>query len=120
MKIEEIKILRGPNYWSVRRPKLIQMKLNLEELEERPTDKIEGFSQRIEEMLPTLYEHRCSEDDKGGFFSRVKDGTWMGHVIEHIALELQTLAGMDTGFGRTRGTGKGGEDFVIFSYIEED
>ncbi len=120
MKIEEIKILRGPNYWSVRRPKLIQMKLNLEELEELPTNKIEGFSERIEAFMPTLYEHRCSEEDKGGFFSRVKDGTWMGHVIEHIALELQTLAGMDCGFGRTRGTGTTAEYFVVFDYMEED
>jgi cyanophycin synthetase len=120
MKIEEIKVLRGPNYWSVRRPKLIQMRLNLEELEELPTNKIEGFSERMEEMMPTLYEHRCSEDDKGGFFLRVKEGTWMGHVIEHIALELQTLAGMECGFGRTRGTGKHAEYFVVFDYMEED
>src|SRR5678815_1839313 len=71
-------------------------------------------------LLPSLYDHECSEGHKGGFFERVNDGTWMGHVIEHIALEIQTLAGMDTGFGRTRGTGKEGEYFVIFSYIEED
>ena len=120
MKIEEIKILRGPNYWSVRRPKLIQMKLDLEEMEQRPTNKIDGFSERMEAMLPSLYEHRCSEDGPGGFFLRVKEGTWMGHVIEHIALELQTLAGMDCGFGRTRGTGKEGEYFVVFDYMEED
>jgi cyanophycin synthetase len=120
MKIEEIKILRGPNYWSVRRPKLIQMKLNLEELEERPTNKIDGFLERMEKLMPTLYEHRCSEDAPGGFLSRVKDGTWMGHVIEHLALELQTLAGMDCGFGRTRGTGEEGVYFVVFDYVEED
>lgn len=119
MKIIEIKAMRGPNYWSVRRTKLIQMKLDLEEMEERPTNTIEGFKERLEAFMPTLYEHRCSEGEPGGFFSRVTDGTWMGHVIEHIALELQTLAGMDTGFGRTRGTGKEGEYFVIFDYIEE-
>ena len=60
--------------------------------------------------------HRCSVGRKGGFFSRVKRGTWLGHIIEHIALELQTLAGDDTGFGRTRGTGKKGEYNVIFNY----
>ena len=102
MKIEEIKVLRGPNYWSVRRQKLIQMKLDLEEMEQRPTDKIEGFRERLETMIPSLIDHRCSEDKRGGFFQRVEEGTWMGHVIEHIALEIQTLAGMDTGFGRTR------------------
>src|SRR6185295_14813208 len=121
MKIVEIKVMRGPNYWSVRRPKLIQMKLDLEEMEQRPTNSIEGFRQRLELLLPTLYEHRCSEGEPGGFFSRVEEGTWMGHVIEHIALEIQTLAGMDTGFGRTRSAGeKEGVYYVVFSYMEED
>ena len=120
MQIEEIKIMRGPNYWSVRRSKLIQMKLNLEEMEQRPTNIIPGFRERLELMFPSMYEHRCSEGVAGGFFQRVDEGTWMGHVIEHVALELQTLAGMDTGFGRTRGTGKEGEYYVVFSYMEED
>ena len=120
MKIEEIKILRGPNYWSVRRTKLIQMRLQLEDLEQRPTNSIDGFSERLEAMFPSMYGHRCSEAKPGGFFSRVKEGTWMGHVIEHIALEIQTLAGMETGFGRTRGTGKEGEYNVVFNYMEED
>jgi cyanophycin synthetase len=120
MKIEEIKILRGPNYWSVRRPKLIQMKLDLEELEQRPTNTIEGFRERLEKLFPSMYSHRCSVGKPGGFFQRVDEGTWMGHVIEHIALELQTLAGMNCGFGRTRGTGKEGEYYVVFNYMEED
>lgn len=121
MKILEIKVLKGPNYWSIRRPKLIQMKIDLEEMEQRPTDSIEGFRQRLETLLPTLYEHRCSEDAPGGFFSRVDKGTWMGHVIEHVALEIQTLAGMDCGFGRTRSTGeREGIYYVIFDYMEED
>src|SRR5665213_1538029 len=120
MKIIEIKVLRGPNFWSVRRTKLIQLKLDLEEMEERPTNTIPGFKERLDKLMPTLYEHRCSEGHAGGFYERVIEGTWMGHVIEHIALELQTLAGMDTGFGRTRGTGIKGEYYVCFSYIEED
>jgi len=120
MKIEEIKVLRGPNYWSVRRNKLIQMKLDLEEMEQRPTNSIPGFKERLEKMFPSMYEHRCSENRAGGFFHRVEEGTWMGHVIEHIALEMQTLAGMDTGFGRTRGSGKEGEYYVCISYMEED
>ncbi|MFN0083320.1 MAG: cyanophycin synthetase [Ferruginibacter sp.] len=119
MKIVELKALRGPNYWSIRRGKLIQMKLDLEEMEYKPTNKVEGFRENLEKVLPTLYEHRCSELKPGGFFERVDEGTWMGHVIEHIALELQTLAGMDLGFGRTRGTGKEGEYYVVFDYMEE-
>jgi cyanophycin synthetase len=120
MQIIEIKVLKGPNYWSIRRPKLIQMKLDLEEMEQRPTNSIAGFKERLEKLFPSMYEHRCSVGERGGFFQRVSEGTWMGHVIEHIALEIQTLAGMDTGFGRTRGTGKEGEYYVVFSYMEED
>ena len=121
MRIDEIKILRGPNYWSVRRPKLIQMKLDLEDMEQRPTNTIPGFLDRLKELIPSMYSHRCSVGKPGGFFERVEEGTWMGHVIEHMALELQTLAGMDCGFGRTRSTGnKSGEYFVVFNYMEED
>jgi cyanophycin synthetase len=120
MKIVEIKVLKGPNYWSIRRNKLIQMKLDLEEMEQRPTNEIPGFRERLEKMFPSMYGHRCSVGEPGGFFMRVDEGTWMGHVIEHIALEMQTLAGMDCGFGRTRGTGQEGEYYVVFSYMEED
>lgn len=118
MKILDIKVMNGPNYWSVKRHKLIVMLLDLEELEDRPTNLIDGFLERLQALMPSLYEHRCSEGAPGGFFSRVKDGTWMGHVIEHIALELQTLAGMDTGFGRTRESDKRGVYHVVFSYYE--
>lgn len=119
MNIIDIKVMKGPNYWSNKRHKLIVMRLDLEEMEERPTNKIDGFSARLEAMFPTMFEHRCSEGVPGGFFSRVKDGTWMGHVIEHIALETQTLAGMECGFGRTRETAKKGVYHVVFSYYEE-
>jgi len=120
MKIDKIQALRGPNIWSVQRKKLIQMRLDLEEMEQFPTNKIEGFRERIEAMFPTMIEHRCSEGVRGGFFSRVERGTWMGHVIEHIALEIQTLAGMETGFGRTRETKTPGVYNVVFSYTEEN
>ncbi|MBP6511529.1 MAG: cyanophycin synthetase [Bacteroidia bacterium] len=119
MKIREIRAMRGPNYWSIRRHFLIVMKLDLEEMEERPSNLIEGFSERLEKMFPTMYEHECSEGCPGGFFKRVKEGTWMGHVVEHIALEIQTLAGMDVGFGRTRSTSEHGVYNVVFAYMEE-
>jgi len=95
------------------------MRLNLEELEHKPTNKIDGFYERLKELIPTLYEHRCSPGVPGGFFQRIVAGTWMGHVIEHIALEIQTLAGMDTGFGRTRETKEPGVYNVVFTYLEE-
>lgn len=119
MKILEIRAMRGPNYWSIRRHKLIVMKLDIEEFEDKPTNQIPEFLERLEKMFPTMYSHRCSEERPGGFFHRVKEGTWMGHVIEHIALEIQTLAGMDVGFGRTRGTGEQGIYNVVFAYMEE-
>ncbi|HRG58642.1 MAG TPA: cyanophycin synthetase [Bacteroidia bacterium] len=119
MKIIDIKAMRGPNYWSIRRHKLIVMKIDLEEMEDLPSNKIDGFADRLEKMFPSMYEHECSENKPGGFFHRVREGTWMGHVIEHVALEIQTLAGMDTGFGRTRTTGEHGVYNVVFSYEEE-
>ncbi|MCC6937529.1 MAG: cyanophycin synthetase [Flavobacteriales bacterium] len=119
MRILELKAMRGPNHWSVRRHNLIIMRLDIEGLEERPTDKIPGFLERIQALLPTMQSHRCSEEHEGGFWERVQRGTWMGHVIEHIALEIQTLAGMETGFGRTRSTGEHGVYNVVFSYVEE-
>jgi cyanophycin synthetase len=119
MKILKIQALRGPNIWSITRKKLIQMRLDLEEMEERPTNLVPGFRERIEALLPTLIDHRCSEGCKGGFFQRLDRGTWMGHVIEHVALEIQTLAGMEVGFGRTRETKTPGVYNVVFNYIEE-
>jgi len=119
MKIENIQVLRGPNIWSVNHKKLIQLRLNLEELEHKPTNAIDGFYERMAELMPSLYSHRCSPGVPGGFFKRVVAGTWMGHVVEHIALEIQTLAGMDTGFGRTRETKTPGVYNVVFTYIEE-
>jgi len=119
MKIREINAMRGPNYWSINRHKLIVMVLDLEDLEELPTNKIDGFYERLEAMFPSMFAHRCSVGTPGGFFQRVQEGTWMGHVIEHIALETQSLAGMEVGFGRTRSYGEPGVYNVVFDYMEE-
>jgi cyanophycin synthetase len=120
MKVLDLNILRGPNYWSAGYHKLIAMKLDLEELEECPTSEIDGFAERIEHLIPSLYNHFCSEGHPGGFLLRVKEGTWMGHVIEHIAIEIQTLAGMYCGFGKTRSSDTTGVYHVIFEYQDED
>ena len=120
MKILKLNVLRGPNYWSTYRKQLIVMKLDLEELEEFPTNLIDGFPERIEALMPSLYDHRCSEKKPGGFFERVRRGTWLGHVIEHVALEIQSLAGMPCGFGRTRSTGQKGVYHVVFAYQVEN
>ncbi|WP_309640267.1 cyanophycin synthetase [Flavobacterium sp.] len=120
MKILKTQVLRGPNIWSNYRNKLIQIRLDLEEMENFPTDKIDGFCNGLKTTLPGMIEHECSEGERGGFFARVEQGTWLGHVIEHIALEIQSLAGMETGYGRTRETNTKGIYNIVFTYqIEE-
>ncbi len=101
MNILEIRTLRGPNYWSGYWKKLIIIRLDIGDYEQQPTDKIEGFYERMKEVMPSLETHGCSYQEAGGFYKRVEEGTWAGHVIEHFALEIQTLAGMDVGYGRT-------------------
>lgn len=120
MQILKIQVLRGPNIWSNYRKKLIQVRLDLGKWEQYPTDKIPGFRERIQDSLPTLISHECSEGTHAGFFERVRRGTWLGHVMEHIALELQTLAGMETGYGRTRGTDTKGVYNMVFTYTIEE
>ncbi|MDJ0590729.1 MAG: cyanophycin synthetase [Pleurocapsa sp. MO_226.B13] len=119
MRILKTQTLRGPNYWSIRRNKLILMLLDLEELIEKPSNEIPGFYEGLVQVLPSLIEHYCSPGYRGGFFERVKEGTLMGHIIEHVALELQELAGMPVGFGRTRETSTPGVFNVVFEYGEE-
>jgi cyanophycin synthetase len=120
MKILQTQTLRGPNYWSIRRSKLIVVRLDLEGLADRPSDLIPGFYTGLVAALPSLEEHFCSPGCRGGFMSRVREGTMMGHILEHVALELQTLADMPVGFGRTRETSTPGVYQVIFEYHNEE
>ncbi|AFY77485.1 cyanophycin synthetase [Pleurocapsa sp. PCC 7327] len=119
MKILKTQTLRGPNYWSIRRQKLIVMRLDLEDLADRPSNEIPGFYEGLVKVLPTIEEHFCSLGRRGGFLERVRQGTYMGHIIEHVALELQELAGMPVGFGRTRETSTPGVCNVVFEYVDE-
>ena len=119
MKILKTQTLRGPNYWSIRYDKLIVARLDLEDLRDRPSDTIPGFYDGLVTCLPSLIEHFCSPGVKGGFLKRLQNGTMMGHIVEHVALELQTLAGMDVGFGRTRETATPGIYQVVFAYENE-
>ncbi len=119
MRILDTRALRGPNYWSNWRHKLIVMRVDLEEMEKYPSNTIASFPENLEKLMPSLYEHRCSRGYEGGFLERLREGTWMGHVMEHVALELQILAGMQCGFGRCTWDGEEGIYSVIFSYEEE-
>jgi cyanophycin synthetase len=120
MKILQTQALRGPNYWSIRRSKLIVVRLDLEELADRPSDTIPGFYEGLVKTLPSLEEHFCSPGHRGGFLQRVKEGTMLGHIMEHVALELQNLVGASVGFGRTRETATPGIYQVVFEYENEE
>ncbi|MDP8903776.1 MAG: cyanophycin synthetase [Chloroflexota bacterium] len=117
LRILETRVLRGPNVWS--RTPAIRMKVDLGELEEWPTNRLPGFTEALIELLPGLDNHACSLGRRGGFISRLHDGTWLGHVAEHVALELQDLAGTEVHIGKTRSTGEHGRYNVIFEYREE-
>ncbi|NJL01899.1 MAG: cyanophycin synthetase [Spirulinaceae cyanobacterium SM2_1_0] len=119
MRILKTLTLRGPNYWSIRHKKLVVMRLDLEELDEHYSNEIPGFYDGLVQILPTLIEHYCSPGHRGGFLSRLREGTLMGHIIEHVALELQELAGMPVGFGRTRETADPGVYNVVYEYLDE-
>jgi len=119
MRILKIQTLRGPNYWSIRRHQLIIMRLHLEDLAEKPSNQIPGFYEGLVEALPSLEEHFCSPGCRGGFLMRVREGTMLGHIVEHVALELQELAGMPVGFGRTRETATPGVYQVVIEYLDE-
>lgn len=119
MKILQTRTLRGPNYWSIRRPKLVIVRLDLEDLADRPSNTLPGFHDGLVQVLPSLEEHYCSPGCRGGFLSRVQEGTMMGHIVEHVALELQMLAGMTVGFGRTRETSTPGIYQVVVEYQHE-
>jgi cyanophycin synthetase len=120
MEIIRIRVINGPNYWSIKRKKLIVLTLNLDQYDEVLTTKIPEFIIKLKTLLPTLYEHCCSEGVEGGFFTRLTEGTLLGHVLEHVALELQNLAGMNCSFGRARMTSKQGIYKVVFSYEYEE
>ena len=111
-------VYRGPNIWA-RMPSL-RFTVDIGELEERPTNKIPGFYERLTELIPSLYDHRCSVGKPGGFLQRMREGTWMGHVLEHLALELQNLAGAEVVRGKTRSTKEKGVYNVVFEYGQED
>ena len=92
MKILHTRTLRGPNYWSIRRPKLVVVRLDLEKLADRPSDTLPGFYDGLVQVLPSLEEHHCSPGCRGGFLSRVQDGTMMGHIVEHGRADNAALA----------------------------
>jgi len=117
IEIKELRALNGPNRHS--RHSVIFMVLDIKGYESRPSDMITGFSDRLVTLIPTLKEHGCSIGKPGGFIQRLKNGTWAGHIIEHIAIELQCLAEMKVGYGKTLDTSEKGIYIVAFRYLVE-
>ena len=118
VELVDSRALRGANYYSYR--PVVVLTVDLGEYDEVFTDAIPGFVDALLELVPSLEEHRCSELERGGLIKRMREGTLLGHVIEHLALELQYIAGMDVGFGKTIDTDAPGVYLVIFSYWVEE
>jgi cyanophycin synthetase len=117
LTIVETRVFRGPNYWNY--DPAIKLIVDLGVLEHFPTNAIPGFTEALLEMLPGVGMHTCGTGRVGGFGDRLREGTWVGHVAEHIALQLQREAGTEVGRGKTRGTGEPGRYHVVYSYAEE-
>ncbi|EGM79046.1 cyanophycin synthetase [Rheinheimera sp. A13L] len=118
MKVIERRALRGPNIYSAR-PVYLAI-IDLEALNDVASTAIPGFTESLLAAVPTLHEHRCSPGYVGGFVERLQDGTYMAHIVEHLAIELQCLAGLSVGFGKARMVaGKPGLYRVIFAYKVE-
>ena len=119
MEILERRIFRGPSLYA--HFPVIRLTVDLGPLEISPSAKIPGFNEKLLNYLPGLAEHGCSYGEPGGFVRRLSEdgGTWMGHILEHLAIELQHLSGANVTFGKTRSTGTDGEYHVVYSFEEE-
>jgi len=118
MSVNEVGVYRGPHYYS--HTPMVRIQVDLGRLEEWPTNRIAGFTDALLEMLPGVGRHGCSLKVRGGFERRLREGTWLGHVAEHVALELQTLAGSRATRGKTRSVkNRPGVYNVMFAYNEE-
>ena len=119
MQILERRIYRGPNLYA--HFPVIRLNLDLGELERHPSAKISGFVDALLAAIPSLQSHACSHGSEGGFVRRLREGegTWLGHVLEHVAIEIQVLTGAKVTFGKTRRSAAHGQYFVVYEYEEE-
>lgn len=117
IQLLRINYLRGPNLWTYR--PVLEVWLDLGELEDFPSNLLPGFNDRLCAWLPALIEHHCGVGERGGFLQRLQEGTWCGHVLEHVVIELLNLSGMPTGFGQTRSTSQRGVYRMVFRARDE-
>ncbi len=118
IRLLRVTFLRGPNLWTYR--SALEVWLDLGALEEWPSDRLPGFLGRLTAALPALAEHHCGVGEVGGFGQRLREGTWLGHVLEHVVIELLNLSGMPTGFGQTRSTSQHGVYRMVFRARDEE
>lgn len=118
IKLLRMSYLRGPNIWTYR--PAMEALIDIGDLEDCPSNTLPGFYERLTSWLPGLIEHHCSVGERGGFLQRLRDGTWPGHIMEHVALELQNMAGMQTGFGKARSTEQRGVYKVVIRTRQEE
>lgn len=117
LDIREIHLLRGPNIWA--NYPVLEAWVDLGSLKDTGSDEVPGFNERLKSWLPGMIEHRCSVGERGGFFQRLDRGTYPAHILEHVTLELQTMAGHPLGFGKARETCVEGLYKVIVRYLDE-
>ena len=118
IRITALHSLRGANYWSER--PVTRLDLHVGEYENISSADIPGFAEALEHAMPGLIEHRCSIGERGGFLQRLRGGTYAPHIIEHVALELQAMAGCDVGYGKTRGGDEAGEYTLVFEHCHSN
>ncbi|MCA9263328.1 MAG: cyanophycin synthetase [Planctomycetales bacterium] len=118
MVFEKVLALRGPNIWA--NFPVLEAWIDIGPFEQRPSDTLPGFNERLMQWIPSMIEHRCSLGERGGFFERLRRGTYLGHILEHVTLELQSLAGPAVGFGRARETSREGVYRVAIEYHNEE
>jgi cyanophycin synthetase len=118
IQIREIRALRGPNLFAYM--PVLKIVMEIGHYDEMPSSDFPGFTERLVEWLPGIEKHECSVGKPGGFIERLRRGTYLPHISEHITLELQTMMGFNVGFGRARGTGERGVYNVIIEYREEE
>ena len=116
MQIRKVLSLVGPNIWA--NYPVLEAWVDLGPLDTQPSNTLPGFDERLTAWLPSMIEHRCSEGVRGGFFQRLREGTWLGHVLEHVTLELQSLAHLPVGYGRTRETSERGVYRVVVECLD--
>src|SRR3954462_10404857 len=118
LQVSRIRALRGPNYW--RLAPVIACDVRLGSLEQVSSADIPGFYDRLTQAIPSLAEHQCTRKEPGGFLERLKEGTHLPHILEHVSLELQSLSGCEVSFGRVVPSGDPDTWWVIVEYEEEE